>query len=453
MKTHAERLQELFFFARDVLGYDQLTELHLSWFDVLLKEKFVLLLAPVGHFKTSTATISYPLFRLTEDPNTRILLVNEILENSKGFLREIKGHLMQNPRFKEKYGNWDLQANAWTEERIQIPRSEIRKEPSIAVASVLGTVVSQHPNLIVVDDPCSNRNTQTPGQRLRVLNWFLRDLLPRLDDGGQIIVCMTTWHFEDLATHIRNDPGFAHWKILSFPAEWVDQDNQHHILFPEKFTKEKLAQIKAQLGTAAYNALYLNDPSGVSGGDFKLSWIEGGRYQKLPDNLTIYCGFDLAIGRAQHNARFAWSVIGVDKTGDVYVIETFRDRIPFNEQLKAIKRVNHLHHPRLIVIESNGYQTALVESLRTDPETKLLPIKGFSTAGDKQARLRGLAPLFEAGSIRLPKEGLIIEEELLHFPNGADDTMDSLWLAIQGVQMQRTEPRVLFTDDLDQVVA
>ena len=94
MKDHAERLEDLFFFGREVLGYDQLTELHLSWFDILLKEQFILMLAPVGHLKTTACTIVYPLFRLTEDHNMKILLVNEILDNAKGFLREIKGHLV-----------------------------------------------------------------------------------------------------------------------------------------------------------------------------------------------------------------------------------------------------------------------------------------------------------------------------------------------------------------------
>ena len=227
----------------------------------------------------------------------RILLVNEILDNAKGFLREIKGHITQNERFRERNGHWDLTADSWTEDRVQVPRTEIRKEPSIAVASVLGTVVSQHPSLVVLADPCSNRNTQTPHQRQKVITWFQKDLLPRLDDDGQLIVVMTRWHTEDLAGFIKNDPGYAHWKVIDLAAEHTDDAGQRHILFPERFSPEKLTQIKAQLGTAAYNCLYLNDPSGQEGADFRLSWIESGRYDRLPEDLTLFAGIDLAIGR------------------------------------------------------------------------------------------------------------------------------------------------------------
>lgn len=456
MKSHAERLENLYFFARDVLGYDQLSELHLSWFDILLREQFVLLLAPVGHLKTTACTIAYPLFRLTEDHNMRILQVNEILDNAKGFLREIKGHLTQNERFRERYGHWDLSADAWTEERIQIPRTEIRKEPSVAVASVLGTVVSQHPNLIVVDDPCSNRNTQTPHQRQKVITWFQKDLLPRLDDGGQIVIVMTRWHTEDLAGFIKSDPGFAHWKVIDLAAEWTDEAGQHHLLYPEKFGKEKLARLRAQLGAAAYNCLYLNDPSGQEGADFKLAWIDSGRFDPRPPDLTVFAGVDLAIGRRETNSRFAYCVIGLDKAGTAHVLDGFRGRIPFDEQLKAVKRLDRIHHPVQIAVESNGYQAAFLESLRTDPETRRLPLHAVTTQGDKHARLRGLAPLFESGAIRLPRREIgtwaeQLEEELLHFPHGTDDQLDALWLALQAVQAQRIVPRMIWTDDFDRL--
>lgn len=453
MPTHEERLSKLFFFARDVLGYRELTELHLSWFDALLRYQYLLLLAPPKHFKSTICTMVYPLFRLAEDSNLRCLLVNEVLDNAKGFLREVKGHITQNAAFKARYGDWGLTADTWTEERIQIPRSEIRKEPSIAVASVLGTVVSVHPNLLVVDDPCSNRNTQTPTQRQKVINWFQRDLLPRLDHGGQLVVVMTRWHKDDLAGWIMNNPGYEDWKILSLPAEKVDDDGTRHVLFPERFTPQMLDQEKARMGTANYNCVYLCDPAGQEGSDFRAAWIDSGRYDKVPDGLTVFAGIDLAISQKEKSSRFSYCVIGLDKTGTTYILDAYRDRISFTEQLRAAKRIYHLHNPRLIVVESNAYQAAFPESLRTDPETKRLPIKTENSNDDKHARIRGLAPLFESGTIRLPRPDIAswvgqLEEELLHFPNGTNDMIDALWMALRGVELQRVEPKIVYAEDL-----
>lgn len=456
MVTHEERLRNLYSFGRDVLGYDQLTELHLAWFDILLREKYVVLVTPPGHLKTTACTITYPLFRLTEDHNMRILLVNEILDNAKGFLREIKAHLTQNEKFKKRYGDWDLSAHTWTEDRIQIPRTEIRKEPSIAVASVLGTVVSIHPNLIVIDDPCSERNTFTLQQRQKVISWFRKNVLPRMDDeNGQIIVITPRWHKEDLAGFIMSEPGYSHWKVISQPAEWTDDAGKQRILLPEKFTEERLKTIRAQMGARDYNMLYLNKPSSEAGADFKEAWIDSGRYDEFPKDLTVYAGIDLATGTGKNkakNAYFAYCVIGVDKAGDAYIKDAYRDKIPFHDQLKVVKRINRLHHPRLIIVETNAYQSVFLESLRTDPETRLLPLKEKNTQGDKDSRIRGLAPLFENGFIRFPKNGGAwtdqMVEELMEFPDGTKDMLDALWLALQGVELQRIEPRIIFASDI-----
>jgi predicted phage terminase large subunit-like protein len=116
--------------------------------------------------------------------------------------------------------------------------------------------------------------------------------------------------------------------------------------------------------------------------------------------------------------------------------------------------MNRYYHPRLITVEINGFQAAFPESLRTDPETRLLPLRGVTTQGDKQARLRGLTPLFESGAIRLPRPGTgswvgQMEQELLQFPHTTDDLLDALWLALQGVQMQRVEPKIVYAEDIE----
>ena len=62
--------------------------------------------------------------------------------------------------------------------------------------------------------------------------------------------------------------------------------------------------------------------------------------------------------------------------------------------------------------------------------------------------------MFESGAIRLPRREVGVwveqlEEELLQFPRAAsDDVLDALWIALQAVEAQRVEPRILFSDDI-----
>jgi len=456
-RPHAARLAAAYYLGKHTLGYDRFTELHAGWLDLLLRHKKIVLVAPPGHYKSTVATITYPLFRLTEDRNLRIMIINEVLENAKAFLSEIKGHLRDNEEFRAAHGTWHMDADAWTADKIQLRRDVIRKEPTVAAVGVLGTLVSQHPNLIIVDDPCSGRNTQTHSQREKVWQWWRRDLMPRLDANdpeAQIIVVSTRWHRDDLVGRIKADEGYKDWKIVELAAEWKDKAGKQQILFPEKFTPKTLTDLRGTLGTANYHCIYGSSPESVSGTDFKPAWLEQGRYDKLPPDLTVFAGVDLAIGKTQRNAAFAWCVLGVDmKRGDGYVIEAYRDRLPFAEQLKAVKRLNRLHHPRCIIIESNAYQAVFTEVLRTDKESRLLPFKPYNTVGDKHARLRGLAPLYEAGALRHPRTNADwldnLEQEMLGFPDGTLDMMDAEWLALQGVELQRNEPRIGHADDTD----
>jgi predicted phage terminase large subunit-like protein len=311
-----------------------------------------------------------------------------------------------------------------------------------------------HPDLILADDLISTNNSQTPLQRAKVSHWFRTVVLPMLEPSGQLAVIGTRYHYGDLYAEILTDPGFAKWAKIIQRAEWRDDSGERHILFPERFSAEKLADLKETMGSAAYGCQMLNDPSGLEGSDFKAAWLEQGRYEHLPDRPTVFSGVDLAIGRSEGHSRFAIVTIALDRDNTVFVAHAYRDRIPFVEQLGAVKRIHKHHRPRLIAIEANGYQSAFIESLRTDPETKLLPLKAVNTQGDKHARLRGLAPLFESGAIRLPRReaGVWVEqleEELLQFPRAqSDDMLDALWIALQAVEAQRTAPRITYMDDM-----
>jgi predicted phage terminase large subunit-like protein len=180
-----------------------------------------------------------------------------------------------------------------------------------------------------------------------------------------------------------------------------------------------------------------------------LEWLRSCRYTERPKDMALYVGVDLAVGRKENNSRFAYVVVGIpagDK--DTYIVDAHRDRLIFPEQVKAIKRLCHVYKPCCVSIENNSYQESMLQLLRTDPETSRLPIIGVPTTGDKQRRIKSMAPLFENGTLRLPVDLPDLEEELLHFPLGFDDLLDATWLALWGIQNRRTEAKIRFADDI-----
>lgn len=448
-----ERLLGLFWFAREICGYSDLTEFHLKWFQQILRHRFVLVLSPRGHLKTSSITIAYTLWMLTRNRNLRVLLLNEVLGNARDFLSAIKAHI-STERFKEIYGHWDTLSETWTSERIIIPRDRVLKEPSISVAGMGGTILSQHADLILVDDPQGERNSSSPLQRKKVLSWLQKTVLPILEPDGSMVICMTRWHKDDLAGVIMSDPGFGNWHVIEQRAEWEDENGNRKILFPEKFSAQTLDRLKMNMGSAAYKTQFLNDISGQEDSTFRIEWIESGRFDKVPDSLRVFAGIDLAISEKKGASKFAYCVIGLDKSGAAFILDAFRGQIGVVDQIVHAKRIHTVYNPVLIIAEATGYQGVFGQLLRVDPETRRMPLRMLSVTDPKEARISGLAPLVENGAIRLPRPDFArwvsqLEEEMVEFPIGDDDMLDALVLALRAVNVQMTEPRIVFSDDLE----
>jgi predicted phage terminase large subunit-like protein len=440
-------LSGLFAFSRDVLGYDQLCELHLEWFKALLENQFLLLLAPRGHLKSTVATTCFPLWRLAKNRNLRILIIAETHGIAKKLLYAIQQQILVNEKFRYLYGSWDTNASKWTEDSITIPRKRVVKEPSITCCGVLGNLVSMHNDLIILDDAVSNGNSYTPGQREKLQDWFSSVILPALEPDGQLCIVGTRWHQLDLYSHILSSPGFNHWKKIVQRAEWQDENGTQHYLFPQRYGAEKLKELRGSMGASSYAQQMLNDTA-ASESEFTLTSLKACRYTERPENMNIYIGVDLASGSKEAHSRFGHVTIGIPKgQRDAYILEARREHIQFPEQVKTIKRLCHIWKPTLVCIESNAYQQSMLQVLRVDPETARLPIKGITTTGDKQRRISSLAVLFENGALRLPDGLHDLEDELLNFPRGRDDLLDALYLSLQAVSEMRVVPRFYYIGD------
>ncbi len=441
-------LVDLFTFSRDVLEYKALTRLHLDWFQALLENQYLLLIAPRGHLKSTVVTTCYPLWRLARNPNLRILIIAETQSMARKLLDAIKQHITMNDNFRKLHGSWDANAAKWTEDSITIPRSRVVKEPSIACCGVLGNLVSMHNDLIILDDAVSNNNSQAPGLREKFQSWFTGVILPALEPDGQLCIVGTRWHQLDFYGHILSNPGFDHWKKIVQRAEWKDDDGRQHILFPERFSAKRLEVLKNMMGLSSYSLQMLNDVS-VEESEFRIEWLNACRYTDRPDDMNIYVGVDLASGSKEAHSKFGYVVVGIPK-GDknAYVLDAHRANIQFPEQVNTIKHLCKALKPTLVCIESNAYQQSMLQVLRVDEETSRLPIRGITTTGDKQRRIRSLAVLFQNGALRLPQSLPDLEEELTNFPRGRDDLLDALYLSLQAVQEMRIAPRISFVDDL-----
>jgi hypothetical protein len=205
MLVYGELLKSDFFkYARKALGYTDMTwPTHGETVRALESEaKRKILALPRGTFKSSLACVAYPMWRLERDPDLTILLDSEIFNNSKNFVREIKGHY-QSERYVSIFG--ERVGKKWGESEITIaPRQRNRKEASITVGGIGTVKVGQHFDLIIGDDYNSPSNSDTPEKCQKVID-HVRYNLNILNPGGEYVFVGTRYAERDVIGFLLKD--------------------------------------------------------------------------------------------------------------------------------------------------------------------------------------------------------------------------------------------------------
>lgn len=191
----------LYIFASRILGYKDMTlATHGPICEMLQSEGTrKMVCVPRSCFKSSLVSIAYPLWRLVNDPNLRILIDSELYRNSKAFLREIKQHI-EGEKFKAIFG--DIRGDTWTESEIVIStRTKILKEASISVGGIGTQKTGMHFDAVCFDDLNSENNTRNSEQAEKVIEHY-RYAYSLLEPWGTVVIAGTRYASNDVLGHI-----------------------------------------------------------------------------------------------------------------------------------------------------------------------------------------------------------------------------------------------------------
>lgn len=180
------------------LGYDLVCpEVHAEIIQCLTSpNKRKIIAVPRGTFKSTIGAITYPIFKLLNDPNERILIDSELYSNSVTYLRAIKHHLMDE-RMVELFGEF-YTPTVWREDAILIKqRTANYKEPSISCGGIGTTKVGQHYATIIGDDYNSPDNTANNERAQRVIDHY-RYNLNILEPEGEYLIIGTRYGANDI---------------------------------------------------------------------------------------------------------------------------------------------------------------------------------------------------------------------------------------------------------------
>lgn len=440
--------KDLYFLDKQILGYqDMIPGLHGELCSFVEKvrvkgnRKFRLILEPRGSLKSSCITIGFSIQSIIRDPNVRILLASEEFTASKKFLSEIKGHFEENQTFREYYGDW-VSKKKWDEKEIIVSRrTRHRKEPTITCAGIDVTKTGMHYDIVIIDDPHSEKNITTVEQIEKVKKWY-KLVLSLLDPGGILIVIGTRWHYDDLFGWLteleeqRREHGRRpRFRILLRKA--INEDGS--LLWPERLSREFLEDIKIDQGPYIFSCQYLNEPVDDESAVFKRSWVKFIDPRELEGlRGKRYTVVDPA--RDEEGKDYTTIVTcELLNNWQAVIREVRRGKWDEYETIDQIFRAYKAWRPKKIGFEAVGFQKTYMrfiknEYLRRGMVLPIIPLK-TDTTKTKKMRIRSMVPYWKQGLFLVPGYSLatvkgnmkVMLDELLRYPKVAnDDCIDAL---------------------------
>ena len=443
---------------------------------------------PRGHGKSAYLSNIFPVHQVIFKKRHYILIVSETERMSQRFVEWVADQLKFNEKLRSDYGEV-LSPNKMSNESDNIEgfitHTSIKVQSASMGKQLRGARNGAYrPDLVILDDLESAKNTNTKELRDKNLHWFnsvivpigditrtsyiymgtlvhssglLPEVLKRSDYDGKIYSAIVSepdhpemWeHLENMLKDIDNPNRLDEAKeYYAQNKEMMDKGVK--TLWSERFTYFELMTIKVNVGSRAFASEYLNKPSDDETCIFKPDYFIYYDDKDLWDgnrkiHLDVYGFWDIAIGKNSRSDYNAITIIGRDnRTGVIYVLDTFAEKIPMHKALQVAMDMIIKWRPRVFGVETVQAQYDMYRQLREMLmksgiyNTRLL---AFNPKGKKEDRIEQLEPLVEGGYLRFKKSQRMLIEQLNMFPNADyDDLPDALASSVEisGKQRKRS---------------
>lgn len=427
--------------------------------DMLAGKKVRIILSiPPRHGKTEIASKKFPAWALGKHPELKFILstygadlsekiglgTRDII-NSEQYQTIFPGTILR-PDVKAK-AKWAI---ALTEgDKLNLPGG------TYTAVGVGGAVTGTGANIIILDDVMKDRaEAESELQRDAAWEYYRSTLYSRLEGFGAVIVIMQRWHMDDLVGRLLEErdrliaakESYDDWQIINFPAI-AEQDEYYkeklvrkkgEPLWLSKFPLPVLENIRQVAGVVHWSSQFQQDPILSENQEFKKNLFKYYDEETLPAKyLTYHTVIDPAISQKKEADNTVILTIGKEVNGpNIYRIREDAAKLTPQQTVDLIF-LHQATYNSSVHLETVAYQLALKYAILEQQKKsgRYFMVNEIKTTGNKEIRIRGLLPLYDAGVIFHKKSDVEYERELLSFPRGKhDDRIDSMSLAIGSLE-------------------
>ncbi len=430
----------------------------------------LLITMPPRHAKSTFGTVLFPSYFMAKNPQRFTMSCSYNSQLATDFGRQIRS-VVEDKSIPQAFPDFHLSQDS---RAADVWRTE--ENGAYFAVGIGGTTSGRPANLLLVDDPIKAReDAESMTQRNKTWNYYTSALATRLqpESNGtkaKQIIILTRWHPDDLAGRLIKTEDWAEgrWKHINFPAikqiKTQNKTRRNHLptdhpkymptkdmntvspakrtitetadaaLWPERFPLDDLKR-RERLNPREFASLYQQQPYIEGGNLIKTEWWQKYPTDLSPENFaTLIIAVDTAFKKTE-TADFSVAVVaGMDRNGDIYIVDIMRGKYDFPELKHRLIRLNTRWRGRglrAMYVEDKASGQSLIQELKRESGMAVIPYK---VVHDKVARVNAILPIIEGGRVYLPEAAGWLDtfvEECVTFPNGNhDDQVDAATMCI-----------------------
>lgn len=418
--------------------------------------RYVALAAPRSHAKSTAITLAYVLANALFREHVFIIIISDTETQAVDFLHDLKVELLENDELRQTFGVYKVVKEAQTEVITQMEDGwQFRILAKGSEQKLRGLKWrGRRPDLIVGDDLENDEIVLNRDRRDKFKKWIYGAVLPSLSDKGKARFVGTILHMDSfLESHMPNIrdqdtviTGLSE-KYLVEGKPWASvryrshSDDFKEILWPEKFSKERLESIRqdyTQRGfPEVYAQEYLNYPIDETTAFFKREDFLPISKEDSNNRLRYYAAIDFAISQKEKAHWTVIAVAGVDLQNKLYIVDIRRGRWDALEIVNEMFSVHERYQPDLFTTEAGTIEKSIGAFLKAEMYKRgiFINLNPLTPTKDKQSRARSVQARMRSGSVHFDTQAEwypVLQSEMLRFPRDIyDDQVDALaWIGL-----------------------
>lgn len=398
-----------------------------------------------GGGKTTKLRV-YTSKRIAYGLSRTIQFVSETQGHSKESIKWIRTQVETNRIWTQTFKL--SRGRSWTDEQLEIVNGVLGTTTTVIALGITGQVRGVNiddyrPDLIIVDDPCNEENTNTEEQRNKISDLFFgaleKSLTPASESlDAKMVLLQTVLNKQDIISQCMEDP---QWASRDYSCFDVSGESRWPARYPtDVLMADKEAHIKRnQL------SLWLREMEGKvvnsENADFKTEWLRD--ISLLPEHMVLAIGIDPVpppsdreIATGMHNKDYeCLFVMGKDAHSNYYALEysTSRGHTPewtVTEFFRLVDKWN----PLVVRVEGVQYQRTLKWLLEKEMRRRGRYVQVNSPPEKRKKRhriLQAYSGIASQGSFYINPDMTKFREEWGSYPfSDHDDVLDAGAMAL-----------------------